>query len=108
MALLNSGVEIVCLIKAFTCNCMTVLPNAGWTDDLETFFSLTRRYVGSVFSLKQFKELWPKIVRLANDENIQVKFLIHYRLVSLKVKHTEYLVKDLTCFETLCLLKVRK
>ena len=38
-------------------------PRAGGTDDLETFFSLAHRYLGNVFSLKQFKELWPKLVR---------------------------------------------
>ena len=38
-------------------------PRAGGTDHLETFFGLTHRYVGNVFTLKQFKELWPQIVR---------------------------------------------
>lgn len=38
-------------------------PRAGGTDDLETFFGLTHRYVGNVFTLKQFKEFWPQIVR---------------------------------------------
>jgi hypothetical protein len=38
-------------------------PRAGGTDDLETFFSLTHRYIGNVFSLKQFKEFWQQIVR---------------------------------------------
>ena len=38
-------------------------PRAEGTDDLETFFGLTHRYVGNVFTLKQFKEFWPQIVR---------------------------------------------
>ena len=35
-------------------------PRAGGTDDLETFFSLIHRYVGNSFTLKQYKEFWPK------------------------------------------------
>ena len=37
-------------------------PRAGGTDDLETFFGLTHPYLGNVFTLKQFKELWPQVV----------------------------------------------
>ena len=39
-------------------------PRAAVTDDLETFFSITHRDLGNVFILKQFKEYWPKGVRL--------------------------------------------
>ena len=38
-------------------------PRAGVTDDLETLYSMFHRYLGPVFTLKQFKEFWPKIVR---------------------------------------------
>jgi len=38
-------------------------PRAGVTDDLETLFAMFHRYLGPVFTLKQFKEMWPKIVR---------------------------------------------
>lgn len=38
-------------------------PRAGGTDDLETFFSIAHRYLGMLFSLKQFKEMWQKLVR---------------------------------------------
>ena len=38
-------------------------PRAWGTDDLETFFGLTHRYVRNVFTLKQFKEFWPQIIR---------------------------------------------
>ena len=38
-------------------------PRAGVTDDLETLFAIFHRYLGPVFTLKQFKEMWPKIVR---------------------------------------------
>lgn len=38
-------------------------PRAGVTDDLETLFAMFHRYLGPVLTLKQFKEMWPKIVR---------------------------------------------
>lgn len=38
-------------------------PRAGVSDDLETLYSMFHRYLGPVFALKQFKEMWPKIVR---------------------------------------------
>lgn len=38
-------------------------PRAGGVDDLETFFSIAHRYLGLLFSLKQFKQTWPKVVR---------------------------------------------
>lgn len=38
-------------------------PRASTTDDVECFFSLTRRQLGDTFSLKDFKNAWPKIVR---------------------------------------------
>ena len=41
-------------------------PGAGGTDDLETFFSIAHHYLGLVFSLEQFKEKWPKLVRYIN------------------------------------------
>ena len=36
---------------------------AGGTDDLETFFGIDHRNIGTVFTLKQFKEYWPSAVR---------------------------------------------
>ena len=38
-------------------------PRAGGTDDLETFFGLVHRYLGNVFLLKDFKQIWPRLVR---------------------------------------------
>ncbi|KAJ7384016.1 hypothetical protein OS493_024028 [Desmophyllum pertusum] len=38
-------------------------PRAGGTDDLETFFSIAHRYLGLLFTLKQFKEKRQKLVR---------------------------------------------
>ncbi|KAJ7394540.1 hypothetical protein OS493_000355 [Desmophyllum pertusum] len=38
-------------------------PRAGGTDDMETFFSIAHRYLGLLFTLKQFKEKWQKLVR---------------------------------------------
>ena len=38
-------------------------PRAGTTDDLESFFGTVHRDVGSVFTLKQFTDYWPKGVR---------------------------------------------
>lgn len=38
-------------------------PRAGGIDDLETFFSIAHRYLGLLFSLKQFKQTWPNVVR---------------------------------------------
>lgn len=35
-------------------------PRAGVTDDLETLYSMCHGYLGTVFTLKQFKERWPK------------------------------------------------
>lgn len=36
---------------------------ASGTDDLETFFGIVHRNIGTVFTLKDFKEYWPKAVR---------------------------------------------
>lgn len=38
-------------------------PRAGVTDGLETLYSMCHRYLGTVFTLEQFKERWPKTVR---------------------------------------------
>lgn len=38
-------------------------PRAGGTDDLETLFSLAHRKLGTTFTLKDWKEYWPKLVR---------------------------------------------
>ena len=38
-------------------------PRAGGTDDLETFFGIVHRNIGTTFTLKQFHEYWPNAVR---------------------------------------------
>ena len=38
-------------------------PRAATTDDVECFFSLTRRHLGETFTLKEFKNGWIKLVR---------------------------------------------
>lgn len=38
-------------------------PQAGTTDDVEAFFALLHRYLGLIFTLKEFKALWRKLVR---------------------------------------------
>ena len=38
-------------------------PRASGTDDLETFFGIVHRNIGTVFTLKDFKDYWPKAVR---------------------------------------------
>lgn len=38
-------------------------PRAATTDDVECFFSLTRRHLGDTFTLQQFKNRWPRLVR---------------------------------------------
>ena len=38
-------------------------PRAATTDDVEYFFSLTRRHLGDTFTVKDFKSGWRKLVR---------------------------------------------
>lgn len=38
-------------------------PRAGSTEDLECFFGVAHTKLGSVFTLKEFKDGWPKLVR---------------------------------------------
>ena len=38
-------------------------PRAGTTDDVEVFFALLHRFLSLVFTLKDFKALWRKLVR---------------------------------------------
>jgi len=38
-------------------------PQAGTTDDVEAFFALLHRFLGLIFTLKEFKALWRKLVR---------------------------------------------
>jgi len=38
-------------------------PRAAETDDLEAYFCVCHRDLGSIFTLKQFKPYWPKSVR---------------------------------------------
>ena len=62
-------------------------PRAGTTDDVEAFFALLHRYLGVIFTLKDFKALWRKLLLyfgplslqriiydLQNLENAQYKF----------------------------------
>ncbi|KAK3739892.1 hypothetical protein QZH41_007731 [Actinostola sp. cb2023] len=38
-------------------------PRAGGTDDLENFFAILHRLLGPIFTLKQFCDIWSKVVR---------------------------------------------
>lgn len=38
-------------------------PRASSTDDVEGFFSLCRRMIGAKFTLREFKDQWPRIVK---------------------------------------------
>lgn len=38
-------------------------PRAATTDDVECFFSLTRRHLGDTFTVKEFRAGWRKLVR---------------------------------------------
>ena len=38
-------------------------PRAGTSDDVEAFISLLHRFLGNVFTVKEMKLLWRKIVR---------------------------------------------
>jgi hypothetical protein len=42
-------------------------PRAETTDDVECFFSLTRRHLGETFTLKEFKNGWRKLVRVLQE-----------------------------------------
>ena len=38
-------------------------PRAGSTEDLECFFGVAHCRLGNVFTVKEFKDDWPKLVR---------------------------------------------
>lgn len=38
-------------------------PRAGSTDDVEAFFALLHRFLGNIFTLKEFRTMWRKVVR---------------------------------------------
>ena len=38
-------------------------PRAGSTEDLECFFGVTHSKLGTVFTLQEFKDGWPKLLR---------------------------------------------
>lgn len=38
-------------------------PRAGTSDDVEGFIALFHRFLGMIFTVKELKALWPKIVR---------------------------------------------
>lgn len=38
-------------------------PRAAETDDLESYFCVCHRDLGSIFTLKEFKPYWPESVR---------------------------------------------
>ena len=38
-------------------------PRADTTDDVEAFFARLHRFLGLIFTLKEFKALWRKLVR---------------------------------------------
>ena len=38
-------------------------PRAGTTDDVEGFIALLHRFIGNIFTVKDMKGLWRKVVR---------------------------------------------
>lgn len=38
-------------------------PRASTTDDVESFFAITHRFLGKAFTLKDFKSRFPKLVK---------------------------------------------
>lgn len=38
-------------------------PRAGTSDDVEAFISLLHRFLGNIFTVKEMKSLWRKVVR---------------------------------------------
>ena len=38
-------------------------PRAGTSDDVEGFFALLHRFLGNIFTVKEMKSLWRKVVR---------------------------------------------
>ena len=38
-------------------------PRAGTSDDVEGFIALFHRFLGAIFTVKELRALWPKIVR---------------------------------------------
>jgi hypothetical protein len=38
-------------------------PRAGTSDDVEAFISLLHRFLGNIFTMKDMKSLWRKVVR---------------------------------------------
>ena len=38
-------------------------PRAGTSDDIQAFISLLHRFLGNIFTVKEMKSLWRKIVR---------------------------------------------
>ena len=43
-------------------------PRAGSTEDLACFFGIAHSRLGTVFTLKEFKDGWPKLVRCVPDQ----------------------------------------
>ena len=41
-------------------------PRAGSTDDVEAMITLLHRILGDIFTLKEFKSVWRKVIRLEN------------------------------------------
>jgi hypothetical protein len=41
-------------------------PRAGTSDDVEGFIALLHRFLGNIFTMKQMKSLWRKVVRYHN------------------------------------------
>jgi hypothetical protein len=40
-------------------------PRAGTSDDVEGFIAMLHRFLGNIFTVKDLKSLWRKIVRYA-------------------------------------------
>lgn len=45
-------------------------PRAATTDDVECFFSLTRRHLGDTFTVKEFRAGWRKLLLLDSKRKI--------------------------------------
>lgn len=52
-------------------------PRAGSTEDFECFFGVTHSRLGNVFTLKEFKDGWPKLVR-ENSKRLSCETLPFY------------------------------
>jgi len=57
-------------------------PRAGSTEDLECFFGVAHSRLGNIFTLKEFKDGWPKLVRYS----IKINFVNNIMFVKFEIK----------------------